>query len=425
MQAIPAGLKETFSFKSVTTILPNDISSPEPTKKLLEDALRNPVESEPFKQEKAERIAIIMADNTRYCSPFIPDLLRAAQKKTDDIKIVCAHGSHLCSPPSFFQEVLGEELYSCYKHDIVMSSTQNPSSRYELIGETTRGTPVELDKEVLDRDLVISSLNVQPHYFAGYEGGSKSLLPGCSSLRTIVANHSKVIGDPNAKELRIDGNCIREDINQSSNLMSRLGVRHRIVDFVMNRDKDVIGIGYGNPTSAHKFVAETYAKSVYAVKTRPARLIVTVADGPGARNLYQALKAVAFASNAAIKDPCKKSVVVLYATLQDGIGGEAFRHEMMRYGHEEGKKIIEDLKERARKGEINEASQKFNRLAIDESKMDLFIVSPEAPKEVESLLNETKYKFFRRWKEAFAALDASIRKDVVLIPHGSSTVPVL
>jgi hypothetical protein len=101
--------------------------------------------------------------------------------------------------------------------------------------------------------------------------------------------------------------------------------------------QQVVGVGYGDPAAAHRYVAETYAKPIYAVKAHQAKFIVTIANGPGGRNLCQALKAAAFASNIAFKDANKKPVVFLFAGLQEGVGGEAFVHEMRRYGHLEGK----------------------------------------------------------------------------------------
>lgn len=425
MPAIPKSLEDILSFGSTLTILPNDMPSSLTSEEMLRESLRNPIKSVLFDEERAKRIGIIIADTTRFCSPFVRELIRTVEKKTDDIKIVCAHGSHAPSPSVFFQEVLGEDLYSCYKNDLVLSSTQSHLSKYELIGVTREGTPVELNSELLDRDLIISSLNVQPHYFAGYEGGAKSLLPGCSSLKTIVTNHSKVIGNINTKELRIDGNCLREEINESSELLLEFGIRHKIVDFTINRMQQVVGIGYGDPVAAHRYVAETYAKPIYAVNATQASFIITIADGPGGRNLYQALKAAAFASNIAFIDADKKSIVFLSAGLQEGVGGEAFACEMRRYGQMEGEEIIEDLRKRASQGLINEASHKFNRLAMDGSKMELIVVSPEAPREVELLLDDTKYRFFRRWDEAFAATDVSNKKRIAFLPYGSSTVPFM
>src|SRR3989449_8943916 len=110
-------------------------------------------------------------------------------------------GTHTPSDPSFVKKVVGEDIYKRYQKNISISTTKNPGCKYEWIGVTARGTPVELNKELFDRDLLISSMNVQPHYFAGYEGGAKALLPGCAGLKTIATNHGYVVGDTNCREL--------------------------------------------------------------------------------------------------------------------------------------------------------------------------------------------------------------------------------
>lgn len=425
MQEVFAELERMHSPISFKTILPNKSPSCESVEKLFADALVHPIDVESFYCEKPEKAAIVFSDATRFHSPFIGQLVRMIEKKTDDIKIISAHGTHAPSPSGFFERALGEELCASYKNNLVISTTQNPSSEYQYIGETDRGTPVELHKDLLDRDLIVSSFNVQPHYFAGYEGGAKSILPGCSSLRTIIANHSLVIGNPTARELRIDGNDLREDVNQSFSLLSKFGVKHRIMDFVLNRERNVVRVSYGNPVSAHKLIAETCAKQIYCVKAQPAHTIVTIAEGPSGNNLYQALKAVAFASNMTINKPGKKSLIILFAALEEGIGGQALRSEIEKYKDKEASEILNDLKQRGKEGKITEASQKLNRLAIDDSRMDLIIVSPKAPRDVEELLCKTKYRFSRRLDEAFDSLNVHAKRDVAVLPYGSSTVPFI
>jgi hypothetical protein len=154
-------------------------------------------------------------------------------------------------------------------------------------------------------------------------------------------------------------------------------------------------------------------------------LVLTVADGPTGRNLYQALKAAAFGSNLAAPYRDPKSTVILVASLEDGIGGDAFKSEMETYGRMEPDKVIEDLKRRAKLGKVTEASQKPNRLALDDKQADFIVVSPKAPGDVGDLLDKTRIKFFRTIDDALGSLDKSLyQRDVAVIPHGSSTVPL-
>ena len=402
--------------------------SPLPSKPLdvaFKEALAMPIGAKPFEGEKCWSPAIIVSDYTRKYSPFVSRLISMIEPKTDDIKIIFAGGTHVPSDPDFIEKVLGEDVYKRYQKSIRVSATKNPASKYEWIGITARGTPVELNKELFDRDLLISTLNVQPHYFAGYEGGSKALLPGCSGLKTITTNHGYVIGNPNCRELVIKGNPTREDMNEVPGILKEfMKIEHRILDFVLNQDGSMVKAAYGDPNMAHQELAEKFSRRAHATTAAPSPLVLTVADGPTGRNLYQALKAAAFASNLAVPDHQPKSTVMLLASLEDGVGGDAFKLEMETYGRMEPAKVIDDLKKRAKLGKVTEASQKPNRLALDDAKTDFVVVSPKAPGAVEELLGKTRIRFFRTIDDALGSLDRRLyEREVAVMPHGSSTVP--
>src|SRR6058998_3757051 len=390
------------------------------------EALATPIGARPFEREKGWSPAIILTDSTRKPSPFIKQLIGLIEPKTYDIKFIFACGTHVPADQSFIRKILGDDIYKRYEKSIKVSSTQNPGSKYEWIGLTGRGTPVELNKELFDRDLLISTLNVQPHYFAGYEGGAKALLPGCSGLKTITTNHGYVIGNPSCRELAIKGNPTREDMNEVPGVLKEfMKIEHRILDFVLNQDGSMIKAAYGDSNAAHQQLADNYSVRAHSVKTTPSPLVLAVADGPAGKSLYQALKAASFAANLTLPNNQPKSTVILVASLEAGIGSDAFKTEMELYGRMEPERVIEDLKKRARTGKVTEASQKPNRFAIDEKKTDFIVVSPEAPKPVEELLSKTKMKFYRTIDEALGSLDNRLyERDVAVIPHGSSTVPV-
>ena len=390
------------------------------------EAMATPVGTRPFESEKGWSPAIILGDSTRKPSPFIRQLVNLIEPKTDDIKIIFACGTHIPADPAFTRKILGEDIYKKYEKSVKVSSTQNPASKYEWIGITSRGTPVELNKELFDRDLLISSLNVQPHYFAGYEGGAKALLPGCSGLKTITTNHGHVIGNPSCRELMIKGNPLREDMNEVPGILREyMKIEHRILDFVYNQNGTLVKAAYGDPNLAHQQLAENFSRRAHTVQSRPSSLILTRADGPMGQNLYQAMKASAFATGLIPVPTQPKSAIILLATLENGIGGEAFRKEMEIYGKMEPNAIVEDLKKRAKTGKVTEASQKPNRLALDDPKADFLVVSPKAPTVVEEFLAKTRIRFYRAIDDALRSLDAKLyEKDVAVIPYGSATVPI-
>lgn len=405
-------------------------ASPLPSKSIdvgFQEAISNPISAESLDREKFWSPAVVFADHTRKPSPFLPHILKLFEDRTDDIKIICAGGSHVSSGKDHVSMVLGDDLYKRFQSSIFFSATKNPNSKYEWIGATSRGTPVEVNKEILDRDLILVTLNVQPHYFAGYEGGAKGILPGCSGLKTITSNHARVIGNMYGRELVIKSNPVREDMNEVPGLLAdNMKIKVRNLDFVLNQDGSFVKAAFGDPVQAHMYLSEQYSRKIHTAVSRPAGVVLSVADGPLGRNLYQALKAAAFGSNIVAPNHQPKSIVVLIATLEDGVGGEAFKHEMELYGKMDNPvKVIEDLRRRAKEGKITEASQKANRLALDDSKCDLVVVSPTAPKDVQELLSKTKYAFYRGLDEALGGLDSQLLKgDIIGMPFGSSTVPI-
>ncbi len=404
-------------------------ASPLPSKPVdvaFKEAMAFPIGTKPFEREKAWSPAIILGDSTRKPSPFIRQLISLIEVKTDDIKIIFACGTHVPADPNFVRKILGEEICKKYEKNIRVSSTQNPSSKYEWIGVTSRGTPVELNKELFDRDLLISSLNVQPHYFAGYEGGAKALLPGCSGLKTITTNHGYVIGNPNCRELMIKGNPLREDMNEVPGILKEyMKIEHRILDFVYNQNGTLVNAAYGDPALAHQQLSENFSRRAHTIQSRSSPLVMTKADGPMGQNLYQALKASAFATSLVPNGSQPKPAIILLATLENGIGSEAFRKEMETYGKMEPTVILDDLKKRAKAGKVTEASQKPNRFALDDAKADFLVVSPEAPAVVEEFLGKTRIKFYRAVDDALKSLDPKLyEKDVAVLPYGSATVPI-
>ncbi|OGD45959.1 hypothetical protein A3K70_00570 [Candidatus Bathyarchaeota archaeon RBG_16_48_13] len=420
-----AVFSKLISSNQISWIAPESIPPRASFHELLATALRNPINSGALKDEKAKRIALIVADATRLTCPFISQLLQLSREKTDEVEIVIACGSHKSPETDYLEKILGDDLFCKSWFRVRASSTQNPLIRYEHVGTTTRGTEVELDKELLEADLILSSMNIRAHYFAGWEGGAKALLPGCSSTKSIAQNHSYALDYEDARELKIDGNPIREDINEVPEILKKKhGITHRIVDFVANSDDQIIEIAYGEPVSTHKLLADI-CKSIYAVKAAPSPLAITVAEGPLGRNFYQALKACSHSINILEAKDGFRPVVILVASLVDGIGSPIFEKELERYAHMDREDIVKDLNERSEQGHFNEVVEKIYRLAMDGIKRDYITVGPEAPEELERLLRKVGIKFYRDLDDALSSLRPGLlSQHVNIIPRGASTVAI-
>ena len=413
-------LPSTIPSERIVRIEPRPVHASSSTNQLLQGALANPIKSHHLEDDHITNAAIIFSDETRLPSPYLNTLVRILTDLARDVKLIVACGTHMLPSEHYLTKAISDELLQSCR--VVFSSTKDESCKFRSIGETSRGTPVEINEEILDRDFVLSSLCVRPHYFAGFEGGAKAILPGCSSLRTISSNHSYVIGNPNARELIVNGNPVREDINEIPKMIEKCGVRYRVADFVPDSKDHPFKIGYGDPLETHGIMANL-ASDLYAIKAPATTLSITVADGSLGRTLYQAMKAFSLTSNVMKPSHDSRSTVVLVASLRDGVGSATWANELVHYASIPNKMIIQDLKARAKRGEFNETLQKVNRLAIDRDNMDLRVVSPEAPKEVERLLNAAKIFFARRLDEALEDFEKS-GENIVVVPKGSSTVPI-
>ncbi len=188
-------LPSTIPHERIVRIEPRPVCARSSMNQLLQGALANPIKSHHLEDHHIASAAVIFSDETRLPSPYLTSLVRILVKMADDVKLVVACGTHILPSEHYLTKMIGDELLRNCR--VVFSSTNDESCKFEYMGQTSRGTPVEVNKEILDVDFVLSSLCVRPHYFAGFEGGAKAILPGCSSLRTISSNHSYVIGNPN------------------------------------------------------------------------------------------------------------------------------------------------------------------------------------------------------------------------------------
>src|SRR5207253_9656224 len=175
--------------------------------------------------------------------------------------------------------------------------------------------------------------------------------------------------------------------------------------------------GYRQSESGPPPPGEELSKAGPPGQTPPGTLSPDEADGPTGQDLYQALKAATFAAGLVPSGQSPKPVVVLLASLENGIGSDAFKTEMETYGKIGPDKVVEDLKRRAKAGKVTEASQKPNRLALDDAKADFAVVSPKASSVVEEFLGKTRIKFYRTIDDALRSMDSKLyERDVGMIP---------
>ncbi|NJD04005.1 MAG: nickel-dependent lactate racemase, partial [Ruminiclostridium sp.] len=251
-------------------------------------ALKEPIGTERLSElvRPGEKTVIITSDITRPMPsktvlPAVVDELLSAGLSYDDITIVFALGNHRQQTEDEKKYLVGEDIYNkirCIDSDV---------SKCKKLGVTDRGTPVEIFDIVAEADRRICIGNIEFHYFAGYSGGAKAIMPGVSTKAAIQANHSRMVMDE-ARAGTIDDNPVRLDIENA--------VKFVPVDFILNvvldEEKNIIKAVAGHHIQAHREGCRFLDSLYKTVIPEKADIVITTPGGyPKDINLYQAQKA--------------------------------------------------------------------------------------------------------------------------------------
>ena len=262
-----------------------------------------------------QKIAIIASDISRPVPsyeilPAVLDELTAAGCPGEDITVVFALGSHRHHTEAEKRKLAGSAVY-----DRVRCEDSDPDDCVHL-GTTHAGTPVDITRRVAEADLRICTGNIEFHYFAGYSGGAKAIMPGVSTPAAIQANHRMMVQE-SACTGRLDGNPIRADIEEAG----RICGADYIVNVVLDEHKHIVHAVAGDAILAHRAGCQ-YLDKMYC-KPIPQRAdIVLVSQGgaPKDANLYQVQKALDNAKHAVKKG----GTIILIGACSEGLGSATF-----------------------------------------------------------------------------------------------------
>ncbi len=298
----------------------------EPEKAILM-AIRNPLNSPPLQQivRPGERICLLVNDSTRVARSelFLPLIVKEFLSlgiSKDDIFIVFTNGSHRPLTRTEMVELVGDYVantVAMYNHD------SKDSSALVNIGETSFGTPVFINKQVLEADRRILTGSVVHHFFAGFGGGRKALVPGIAGWETIQKNHSLMLHDK-ARSGILDGNPVHEDLLEAALMIGC----DFIINTVLNEHKEILGVFAGDMVIAHH-AACALTDQVNGVKLQKLADVVIASCGghPKDINLYQAHKTLDNAM-AALK---LGGEMIFLAKCPEGIGSENCENWALRY----------------------------------------------------------------------------------------------
>ena len=232
----------------------------------------------------------------------------------NDAFFISAVGSHRPPTDAEHREIFGS-FYDEIRDRILVHDCRNETDVAEW-GKTSRGTDIKVNKIVKDFDKLLLISSVEPHYFAGYTGGRKSIMPGLCPHSVITQNH-KLALDPRARTFALEGNPVHEDMEE---FVSKITKDIFSIQTVLDSRHGICYASAGGYGEAFR-AAVGKARDIFSVRVAgPADIVVTAAGYPNDIDLYQAQKSIDN-GRLALK---RGGILILVAECRDGIGNDTF-----------------------------------------------------------------------------------------------------
>ncbi|WP_461207376.1 nickel-dependent malate racemase, LarAH6 family [Clostridium sp. DL1XJH146] len=372
-------------------------------------ALKTPINSERLKDivSKGENIVIVTSDITRPMPsrkvlPSVIEELNSGGVSDNNITIIFALGSHRKHTEEEKKYLVGEAIFNR------INCIDSDDNNYVYLGETRNGTPVEIFKPVVEGDRVILLGNIEYHYFAGYSGGLKAIMPGVSTKSAIQANHKRMV-EEEAKAGNINTNPVRLDIEEAAALVKV----DYIVNVVLDEKKEIVKTVCGHPIDAHREGCK-FLDSLYKIQIdKKADIVITSPGGyPKDLNLYQAQKALDNAKHA-VKE---NGIIIFVASCIEGFGSSVFEEWLLRA--EKSEELISWIHKEFKLG-----GHKGAAIAMVLQKSKIYFVSEMEEAVVKNIFMEPYENVQKALEQAFRELGTDAK--VVVMPYGGSTLPVV
>jgi nickel-dependent lactate racemase len=284
-----------------------------------------------------DKVAIVVDDATRATPSYLMilpllDELNEAGVKDEDVTVIFGCGSHRAVTPEEEEKLLGKETLDRIK----AISHDYEADDQVFLGKTSNGTKVSVNKVFAEADVKILAGDINLHYYAGYGGGRKGVLPAVSSAETIQQNHALML-HPKATTGVLDGNPVHEDMMEAAKLANV----NFILNIVTNSKEELVKAFAGDVEQAFlegtKLVDEMYKVPI----EQRANIVVVSAGGyPHDINFYQASKGI----HNALEAVKRRGVILLVAECPEGHGNEVFSDWMEKFG--DLKRIEREIKRR-------------------------------------------------------------------------------
>ena len=413
--ALPASVEATVLESKLMPALPDVRAS-------IRDALERPVAGPRLRDlcRPGARVAIVVTDVTRACPdhllvPPLLDELAAGGVSPRDVTIVVGNGLHRPSTPEEWVEKLGPEVPKRVR--IVNPRPTDPADLIDL-GTTPEGVPALVNRTVAEADLVVATGVVEPHQYAGYSGGRKTVAIGAGSEPTIQVSHGPaMLEHPRVRLGQLDGNPFHAAVTE---IARRAGLRFAL-NVVSREDKEVVAVAAGAPAEVLDTLVGV-ARGMYIVPIdAPADIAIAGVGYPKDANLYQASRAASYLYFAPRPVVREGGVVIVPARAQEGVGeglGERRFWELMKAAPS-ARAVVEE----ARAHGYRAGGQRAFVMAKVLEHCEVVVVGAECPELVRDLKMTPAATMEDALALALSRVGSSARAYV--IPHALLTLPLM
>ena len=379
-------------------------------------ALRDPYKSKPLKDivSREDKVAMIFSDITR-ATPYhiiLPAILNELQNiPKENICFFCANGTHRLATDQELIKILGETIFKNY--EIVQNDANNPDL-HEYVGTTTSGNEVFLNKEVLKCNVKILTGFIEPHFFAGFSGGGKALMPGMASAKTIKYNHSiSHLSNENVNWGITYGNPLWEEIMEAAEFVPGLF----LLNITLNKNKEITNVFAGDLRTAHMAGCQFVKKSAMAPVDKLYDIVITSNSGyPLDLNIYQTVKGM----SAAAQIVKEGGTIIIVAECWDGIPADS-DYETILKSVNSADELMKFIKEN--ESTLKDTWQIYFQ-ALIQQKANVYLFS-------DKLDDDTiKRALFKPVRDIRGLIDELVREigphaKICVLPEGPQTIPYL
>jgi len=379
------------------------------------DAVRAPIGARPLRElaTPESTVAIVIADITRP-SPserLVPWILaELAAVPRENVVIINGTGSHRANTREELTRMLGAEIVETVR---VVNHDGFDDSSLTHLGRTSYGGEIWVNNEYLRADIKIVTGFIEPHFFAGFSGGPKGIVPGVAGIKTIMHLHNaQMIGDPGSTWARLEGNPVQGEIREAVAMCPP----DFMVNVALNSGREITAVWAGHYIEAHEVGCRFVARHATQPVEAQFDVVITTNSGyPLDQNLYQAVKGM----SAAARIVRPGGAIIAAAECSDGLPdhGNFKRLLRMRPSPAELLEMIEDP-DFALYDQWQAQSQ-----ALVQRKADVYLFSSLDPDVVRDAMLKPSHDIAATLAELLAALGPHAR--VAVLPEGPQTVPYL